>query len=48
MWLSLQSTWISWDMSALQLVLSKARTAIVWAHSDTKVCIIPFSQKSKF
>lgn len=47
MWLSLQSTWMSQDMGALQPVLSKSCKAIVWSHSDTKVCIIPFSQNSK-
>lgn len=47
MWLSLQSTWMLWDMGALQSVLSITCTAIVQAPSDTKVCVILFSQKSK-
>lgn len=47
-WLRLQSTWILWDMGALHPVLSKACTVLAQAHSDIKVCITPFSEKSKF
>lgn len=46
--LRLQSTWISWDMGALHSVPSKPCTTLAQAHGNTKVCVIPFSQKSKF